>query len=359
MNITIVGAGNIGTQFATHCAQKGHRVIVYSSKPELIQKRLSVVNEQNIEIYSGIIYLATKNEEKAFAEADLIFITVTAYCMEDIADKIYPFVVQGMKICLVPGTGGGECAFKNCIEKGAILLGIQRVPSVARLVEYGRTVKAIGYRKELHVSALPAKSTIDCVQLLESIFDIKCVPLSNYLNLTLTPSNPILHTTRLKTLFNDYKQGKVYKNIPLFYEDWDNKSSELLLKCDNEVQAICHGLYMFDLSQVKSLREHYESSTIEAMTKKISSIAGFKGLKTPMIAAENGYIPDLLSRYFTADFPYGLAILVQIAKMFDIQVPNMNDTLQWYYGITNSREGFKYTDYGIRSKDEFIAFYKI
>ena len=56
MNITIVGAGNIGTQFATHCAQKGHRVIVYSSKPELIQKRLSVVNEQNIEIYFFLRY---------------------------------------------------------------------------------------------------------------------------------------------------------------------------------------------------------------------------------------------------------------------------------------------------------------
>ena len=34
MKITIVGAGNIGTQFAVHCAQKGHEVTIYTSNCE-------------------------------------------------------------------------------------------------------------------------------------------------------------------------------------------------------------------------------------------------------------------------------------------------------------------------------------
>ena len=34
MKITIVGGGNIGTQFAVHCAHKGHEVTLFSSKPE-------------------------------------------------------------------------------------------------------------------------------------------------------------------------------------------------------------------------------------------------------------------------------------------------------------------------------------
>lgn len=29
MKITIVGAGNVGTQFAVHCAEKRHDVIIY------------------------------------------------------------------------------------------------------------------------------------------------------------------------------------------------------------------------------------------------------------------------------------------------------------------------------------------
>ena len=44
MNITIVGGGNIGTQFAVHCAEKQHRVIMYSSKPKQFCKHLTVVD---------------------------------------------------------------------------------------------------------------------------------------------------------------------------------------------------------------------------------------------------------------------------------------------------------------------------
>ena len=39
------------------------------------------------------------------------------------AQKIEPFVKPGLKICIVPGTGGGECAFYGCIKKGATVSG--------------------------------------------------------------------------------------------------------------------------------------------------------------------------------------------------------------------------------------------
>ena len=141
-----------------------------------------------------------------------------------------------------------------------------------------------------------------CCQLLESIFDIPCAALPDYLNLTLTPSNPILHTTRLRTLYGDYAPGVVYKEIPLFYQHWSNESSHLLIACDQEVQDLCNAMTEFDLSGVKSLKEHYESDTPEKMTHKISHIPAFQGLTSPQVAVEGGYIPDLNSRYFTADF---------------------------------------------------------
>ena len=83
-----------------------------------------------------------------------------------------------------------------------------------------------------------------------------CEPLPGYLNLTLTPFNPILHTTRVMTLFKDYVPGKtVYKTVPLFYEEWSDETTELLFKCDAEVHGLCHELNDFDLSEVKSLAE--------------------------------------------------------------------------------------------------------
>lgn len=41
------------------------------------------------------------------------------------------------------------------------------------------------------------------------------------------------------------------------------------------------------------------------------------------VAVPGGYIPDFGSRYFTADFSFGLTILVQIADFLGVPAPHM------------------------------------
>ncbi|MFR3264576.1 MAG: NAD/NADP octopine/nopaline dehydrogenase family protein [Blautia massiliensis (ex Durand et al. 2017)] len=195
------------------------------------------------------------------------------------AQKIEPFVKPGLKICIVPGTGGGECAFYGCIKKGATVFGVQRVPSVARLIEYGNTVKAIGYRDEMFVAAIPHKETGECCKIIESIIGVKTTPLPNYLNITLT-LRTLFFIPRGSEICTEIGKKGLSTKVPLFYENWNNETSELLIACDTEVQQLCKTL-PFNLSYVKSLCVHYESPTAEAMTKKISGITGFKGLTSP------------------------------------------------------------------------------
>lgn len=231
--------------------------------------------------------------------------------MKKAARMVTPFVHPNLKIGIILGNGGGEVAFKDAISKGAIAFGLQRVPSVARLEKYGECVCATGYRKTLYAAALPSKHTKEVCSLLSDGLQMQCEPLPNYLNLTLTPSNPILHTTRLKTIFNDYIPGQtVYPKLPLFYEEWSNETTELLFKCDKEVQTLCRKIKDFDLTEVKLLKIHYENDTVTGFTNKIRSIEGFKGLTTLAIKVSGGYIPDLDSRYFTADFNYGLCVII-------------------------------------------------
>lgn len=357
MKITVVGGGNIGTQFAVHCAVKGHDVVIYTSKPEKFEKHLKIVDENSEIRLEADIECATASEKLAFETADVIFVTMPAYCMKDISEKIYPYAQKGMTIILVPGIGGGECFFKKCVEAGAVIAGLQRVPSVARLKEYGATVCATGYRDELFLAAIPNRYTVMCTDIIEKIFDIKCTGMPNYLNVTLTPSNPILHTTRLKTLFDDYEVEKGYDYIPLFYEEWSDKSSELLLKCDSEVQNMCKIMQEFELSYVKSLKKHYESETVEQLTRKMTSIKSLQGLKTPSVLKEGRWHPDFSSRYFTADFPYGLTILAQIAKFLDCDVPNICETLSWYEQLEGRTDGFSYSDFDIYSYEDLKRFY--
>lgn len=360
MNITIVGGGNIGTQFAVLCAEKKHNVIIFSSKPECFTEDLFIVNDNGSVTNSGTIVLATNNENLAFSKPDIIFITLPAFCMSDIAQKILPYAKKGLYIGLIPGTGGGECAFRRCIDDvGCTVFGIQRVPSVSRLIQYGKVVRASGYRPHLHLAAIPHSQTDICCSIVSETLGIPCIGTPNYLNITLTPSNSILHTTRLYTLFKDYKKGVSYNRDPLFYEEWDDNASQLLFLCDEELQKICTSLTELDLSFVKSLKQHYESNTIEKLTKKIKSIKSLQGLETPMIKSKDGWIPDFSSRYFTADFPFGLQIICQIASFISLDVPNMNKILHWYDSVSLNKDTFDYRFFGINNYSEFLSFYSL
>ena len=163
----------------------------------------------------------------------------------------------------------------------------------------------------------------------QSLFDMPCAALKNYLSATLVASNSILHTTRLYSMFKEHQAGDVYPRNFLFYEEWTDASSEMLIACDRELQELCDKVPL-DLSAVKSLREHYESHTVKAMTEKISGIRAFKGLLSPMKEVESGWVPDWYSRYFTSDFPFGLKIIKDLAEVFGVRTPNIDVVWDWY-----------------------------
>ena len=255
MKITVVGGGNIGTQFAVHSAEKGHEVTMFTSSPDHFAKHLKIEDPAGNVLHEADICMATNDPEKAFSRADMIMITMPPTMMIPLAEIIYDNTGEDTIIGFVPGNGGFELAFSKCIERGNPFFGIDRVPAIARLTERGRTVCCSGYKDRLFVGAIPSDRTEQCSALIESIYDIPCVRLPGFMALTLTPSNPILHTARLKTIFRDYRPGVTYDSLPLFYEEWDDESSELLLACDDEIQDICRALPDFGLEHVVSERE--------------------------------------------------------------------------------------------------------
>ncbi len=358
MKITVIGAGNIGTQFAAAFAAKGNEVTFFASKPERISNTLTIVDESDKVTDIGEMALVTSDIKEACEGAEYIFITYPAFMLKDIADKMYDHILKGTKIGVIPGTGGAEFAFKKLIEeKGAILFGLQRVPAVARLKEYGKTVCVAGYRDRLKLAGIPKSSLRGIADLLTETFSIPCDILPNYLSVTMTPSNPILHTTRLRTEFADFKEGVVYPKNILFYEEWADESSELLFACDEELQTVCSKLTELDLTDVRSLKEHYESDTPKKLTAKIRSIKSLQGLGSPMKEVEGGFVPDFSSRYFTADFPFGLSILEQIAHLAGVKVPNMTSTINWYKEVSEDKTEFNLSDFGINSLDDLYKFY--
>ena len=66
-------------------------------------------------------------------------------------------------------------------------------------------------------------------------------------------------------------------------------------------------------------------------------------------------MPDFDSRYFASDFPYGIKIIIEIANLFDVDTPTMDEIWEWFVKVQprKAREGFVL----MLSKEEFIDFY--
>lgn len=79
----------------------------------------------------------------------------------------------------------------------------------------------------------------------------------NYLCVTLTPFNAILHTSRLYSMFRDYRKGLIYNENFLFYEGWDDQASQVLFACDDELQLPCRKLQTVD--KVRDIRRGFFS----------------------------------------------------------------------------------------------------
>lgn len=355
MKITVIGGGNIGTLMAAEMLRKGHEVTVCSSRPEAWGDKIQVLDEMGQELFSAAVFRVSDSLEEALKGAELVFVTTPAQTFATFAQRMDPYMTADMKVGIIPGSGGAEYAFSGMLRKGCVLFGVQRVHSIARLKEYGKSVIMLGRKKELQIGAVPACEAHSLAACLESLFDMPCAVLSNYLCVTLTPSNPILHTTRLYSLFRDYRPGVAYPENYLFYENWDDASSEMLIACDSELQALCSTIPL-DLKAVRPLQEHYESHTARDITEKIRSIAAFRGLRAPMVRTVQGWMPDFTSRYFTADFPYGLKVIMEIAQLFEVPVPCMKRVWQWYErtGAAEAQNAFRLN----LSREDFLALYR-
>lgn len=371
MNICILGGGNIGTVLLGDIgSREEYQVSLFTRKPESWSHQIEVIDVENNKTINGVIDVIT-DSPSILEKSDIILSTLPSNIFSNMITVLEEHIRPGTYVGLIPGSGGCEFCCQNLVKKGCVVFGLQRVPAIARIKEYGKSVYATSRKKEVQIGAIPRENTQEVCKLMEEVLQMPCRALNNYLCVTLTPSNPILHTTRLYAMFHDYCEGKIYDRNFLFYEEWTDESSEMLIACDEELQRICSEYKGLDLREVKSLKEHYESDTKEKMTAKISNIRAFKGIGSPMKKVEGGYIPDKESRYFKEDFLYGLCIIKAFGEIAEISTPNIDKVLKWYEKFADvkffegedfSGKDLKYGNipqhFGLECREDVYHYYK-
>lgn len=337
MKVAVIGGGNVGTAIAAEIAlRENHQVFLHTSKPHDWDKKIITIDRTRNVTFKSSLTQVTDSFEETVSGADVVLITHPSFMMGNTFSCILPHLKEGSIVGVVPGTGGVEFYGSDIINKGYVLFGLDRVPCIARIKEHGKSVFA-DKKKCVRAAAINAKDTSRVCSVVKSLLDIDCIELKNYLTVSLTPSNPLLHTARLYTMLKTYPENCSFAyNVP-FYGEWDMDASELLLACDEELRSLCNLISAEDLDGVIPLKIHYESEDATALTEKIRSITSLKSITSPMRLSDGHYLPDLDSRYFTEDIPYGLCIIKGLALIFNFSTPRIDMILRWYEKISTKQ----------------------
>lgn len=296
------------------------------------------------------LYFALRVSDKpedVIPEADIILVAAPANAHPSILKSIAPHIRQGTYLGTIYAQGGFDWAaqqsFSQDFSSLAALFGLQNIPWLCRTTEYGREANIGGPKDYLVVAATPQSKTRECADLVSLLFDIPSKAAPNFLTLTLSPSNQIIHPARYYAIFKDWDGQTPYKKEDIawgLYTEFDPLASEWLEKLDSELQKIKEGLTKrfpnLDLDQVYPIKYRIENQYGDAIGDKSSLLTVFRtnqcyaGCVTPAKPVDGGYIPATQSRLFWEDIPYGLCILHGIAELLAIPTPSIDFMIKWH-----------------------------
>lgn len=329
MNITICGGGNLGHVTAGFiAAQKEHVVSLLTTHPDKWKSCLKIIDGQG-KVYKGRLDKISAQPEDVILNADIVLICLPGFAIHDVLLKIAPHLKPDTWVGTVVSSTGFFFEALKTFPISQPLFGFQRVPFISRVVNYGCIAELKGYKESLSVAVEQIDDKERVRDILEKLFKTPTRLLDSYYEVSLSNSNPLLHTARLYTMWKDWKPGLAYDRNPYFYSDWTLEAAELLIAMDKEFQALLKKIGLRE-GVIPTVLHYYESSDAESLTKKLHSILAFKGIQSPMKINKYGlYEPDFTSRYFTEDYPFGMRFIVETAEQFNFDIPIIEKVYRW------------------------------
>ncbi len=329
MKITICGGGNLGHVVAGFLSsQEEHQVSLLTTRPEAWISEIEVVDCRG-KVFHGKLDQISAKASEVINGRDLVIVCLPGFAIHDVLTEIRPFLSSETLVGTVVSSTGFFFEAMKLLPDNQPLFGFQRVPFISRIIEYGHSAELKGYKESLSVAVEQTADKESVRSLLEELFCAPTKLLDSYYEVSLSNSNPLLHTARLYSLWKDWKPGISYDSNPGFYEEWTVETSELYIAMDKEFQALLKRIGVKD-GVIPPVLRYYESHDAASLTKKISSISAFKGIASPMKTNGCGkYEPDFNSRYFTEDFPYGMRFIVEVAEKYQIEIPMIQHVYNW------------------------------
>ena len=328
--ITICGGGSLGHVIAGWLSARNHaQVNILTNRPEQWNNEIMVDTPDGMMLQGRITAIGSE-PEVLIPQADVVLMCLPGFLIRRELEKIKPYLAEKAFVGSVFSSTGFFFEALNLLGAQQPLWGFQRVPFISRVGEYGKTAHLLGYKTahNIAVENVSDQEKKEFSAMVEEWFEAPVNLLTNYYEASLTNSNPLLHTSRLYTMFGCENEARVYPRMLLFYEEWTEAAAELYIKMDREFFELLKVLPVAE-GFLPTALDYYESHDAESLAKKLSSIQGFKGITSPMKEIEGGWVADFESRYFTEDFPYGLKYIWQLAHENGIACPHIDKVYSW------------------------------
>lgn len=328
--VTICGGGSLGHVVAGWLSARNHAIVnILTGRPEKWQSDI-VVDTPDELILNGKISKISNRAEDIIPESDVVLLCLPGYMIAKQLEAIKPFLKPSTYVGSVFSSTGFFFEALDILGNEQPLWGFQRVPFISRVNEYGKSAHLLGYKNSHNIAIENVSNSkkVEFAIMLQDWFERPINVLHNYFEASLTNSNPLLHTSRLYTMFSNENEGKTFDRMVYFYEEWTEAAADLYIKMDEEFFRLLKVLPVSE-GYLPRVLDYYESHDAKSLAAKLSSIQGFKGITSPMKQTDGGWVADFESRYFTEDFPYGLRYIWQLAHEKGVDCPNIDRVYEW------------------------------
>ena len=357
MNITIVGGGAITHTLIAIFSEAGHKVSLLTRNPNQwsdgVVSNYVDENGQILKVWSGSLDNVSSNPAEVMINAELIIFSLPVHSYFDTLKIVLPHLKKEKKIYLgsIYGQGGFNWMVKSLTKNNYPKLNyfsFGLVPWICRVSKYGALGLTYGPKK---INTIAMRFKEDFPYLNSVLLPILSIDgssgtlklVDNFLSLTLSVDNQLIHITRLYGLmYPNTGSWLQEKNVPYFYKDYDQFSADCLQKLDDEFSLIRQKITkVFNESDFTYLLNYLDQERLtygEETRSIIDSFVNSKTLgqiKTPVIYDGNNYVIDKSHRFFKDDIFNGIVIFKWYAEKLNIKTPFLNEILLWAQIVLN------------------------
>lgn len=352
--LVVCGGGNSAHTLIPLLKDSIFDVFIYTSQPEKWSHQIDLEwhNPQGkvMASFSGTLLKASHNPADLFPEADYVVFCMPVHQYRIALHTIAPFLNRDKTVFI--GTLYGQGGWNWMVDEirnefkmdNLVAFSFGLIPWVSRLVEYGHKGITYGCMSSNYAAVFPRNYF---KQIDKEFFEQICYKWfgkgqveesDNFISLTLSVDNQIIHTARCCGLHEIYgRTWSCKSDVPWFYRDFDDVSAHLMEGVDQDYSKVRNAIkerfpkkkftHMLNYLDLEYFSHKYYSKDVK---DSILSSQTLHSITTPVIQNSEGtWEIDCNHRFFLDDIFYGNCIAKWMAEQLDIKTPTIDYILNW------------------------------